>query len=480
MTVEEPIWTSVEIEASCGAVTARPWYGDGLRVDSQDVLPGDLFIALEGEAAGGHEFVADAFERGAVAAVVSGKTEGVDKSDDRLVHVIDTVQTLELMAEHARNRAPAKRIAVAGSTGKTSVVQALRQALERSANTHACDKNGHGFQSILLSLARMPRETRYGVFEIGASKRGETERAAAVVRPDIALVTTVGSARSANFEDEAQIAEEKTSLISALPKSGIAIIGLDHAHAPHLTEHAKTVGVKAITVSVLEHADVRPLRMTEHHNCTCLTADIYGTPVTYKINQPGREWVLNSLLVLAAVKAVGGDLGQAALALASLEAEPGHGRRHQLDLSYGSATLLDDSYTANPLSLKAALRRLSMVPVGACGRRIAVLADMVGLGDKSEEIHMSLARDLRRFNIDHIIAFGDEMAALGCAAGIDTVQWQDPLNSAKPLMALLKTEDVIMVKGANSAALGALVQEMLLISKREREHPSVDVRRVAY
>jgi len=479
MRVEEPIWTSAEMGAACGAITARPWYADGLQVDSREIMPGDLFLALPGSETDGHNYVTDAFERGAVAAVVSGPVEGVDLGDPRLVQVVDTVEAFRLMASHARKRAPAKVIGVTGSAGKTSVVQALRQALERVAPTHASIKSFNNHVGVPLSVARMPRTTRYGIFEVGMSATGEVAQGAETAQPDIAVITTVGSAHTANFIDETGVADEKARLISALPKGGMAIIGIDNPHGDRLIEEARKTGAMAVSVSVLENADVRPLRMTEHHNCTCLTADIFGTPVTYKIAQPGREWVLNSLLVLAAVKAAGADLGQAALALAALEAEPGRGRVHSLNLGYGAATLFDDSYNANPLSLRAALRRLSMASVPVGGKRIAVLADMQDLGQKGDEIHLSLISDLKRFNVDKILAFGDRMAALGREAGIDTERWCDPQASASALMSRLQSGDAVMVKGANSAALYQLVSGMLAISKEETQFPTNVRRRVA-
>lgn len=469
MRIDEPIWTSAEMGAACGAITARPWYADGLQVDSREILPGDLFVALSGTEMDGHAFVAEAFERGAIAAVVSGPVEGVDDGDHRLVQVADTAEALRYMAGHARNRAPAKVIGVTGSAGKTSVVQALRQALGRVALTHSSIKSYNNHVGVPLSLARMPRETRYGVYEIGMNSAGEIYKGSEIVRPDVAVVTTVGSAHAAAFRDEAAIAEEKASIIKALPKGGMAILGIDHPHSDRLLAEARNVGAMAVTVSVLEQADVRPLRMTEHHNCTCLTADIFGTPVTYKIAQPGREWVLNSLLVLAAVKAAGADLGQAALALAALEAEPGRGRTYSLDLPYGSATLIDDSYNANPLSLKAALRRLALAPVSGAGRRIAVLADMRELGQKSDEIHLSLVSDLQRFSVDKIIAFGDRMAKLGEAAKILTERWENPQEEALSLLTSLRAGDVLMVKGANSADLGGLVQRLRQLNTEEQD-----------
>ena len=219
---------------------------------------------------------------------------------------------------------------------------------------------------------------------------------------------------------------------------------------------------------------MRPLRITEHGNCTCLTADIAGTTITYKVGQPGREWVLNSLLVLAAVKAVDGDLGHAALALARLQAEPGRGRVHDLRLGHAHCTMIDDSYNANPLSMKAALRRLSLAPTRGFGRRIAVLADMRELGERSDEIHLKLAQDLKRFGVDKVIAFGPRMMMVGREADINTTRWNMGRDTARNLAEMLRDGDALMIKGANSAGLSVLVSDLLDVSERDAADDSVD------
>ena len=209
MDINAPLWTASEINATCGALTARPWYADGLQVDSREILPGDVFVALKGETQNGHDFVCKAFEQGAVAAVVSEQPKSVKHDDNRLVFVEDTAQALLRMANHARDRAPAKVIAVTGSAGKTSVVQALRKCLSLVGDTHSSIKSFNNHVGVPLSVARMPRESRYGVFELGMNKAGEIARGAAWVKPDVAILTTVGSAHQAAFEDTAAIAREK-------------------------------------------------------------------------------------------------------------------------------------------------------------------------------------------------------------------------------------------------------------------------------
>lgn len=460
--------------ATCGGAGAQPWYADGVQTDSRDVLPGDLFVALKGARQDGHDHVADAFSRGAVAALVCEDVAGKDIPTLRLVHVPDTMDALRAMGTQARRRAPAKIIAVTGSAGKTSVVQALRQALERTEATHASIKSFNNHVGVPLSLARMPRQSRFGVFELGMNAPGEIQANAKLVNPDIAVITAIGAAHAANFKKLSDIARSKAEVFEGLSGDGVAILGVDHEWSDILKAEAKQSGRKFITVSVTGEADVKPLRMTEHGTCTCLTADIFGTTVTYKVGQPGREWVLNSLLVLAAVKAAGGDLGHAALALAQLQAEPGRGRIHALQLGHSRCTLIDDSYNANPLSMKAALRRLSLAPTKGFGRRIAVLADMRELGEKSEEIHLKLVRDLQRFGVDRVIAFGPRMAKVGRAAEINTERWEMEKNSARNIAEMLRDGDAIMIKGANSAGLGQLVDDLLEINEREAADDSAD------
>ncbi len=471
MIINEPLWTSAELAVTCGGLAGQPWYADGVHTDSRSVLPGDLFVALHGETMNGHDFIGDAFARGAVAAVVSESIDGFDLGDERLVHVPDTLEALRLMAGHARDRAPAMRIAVTGSAGKTSIVQALRKALSRIETTHASIRSFNNHVGVPLSLSRMPRASRFGVFELGMNKPGEIGRNAAIVRPDIAIVSNVGAAHIGAFEDLAAIARAKAEIFDGLSASGTAIINIDTNEADILVEAAAASGASVMSVSLAgAAATVRPIQMIEHPDCTCLTANIAGTVITYKVGLPGREWVLNSLMVLAAIQAAGGDLGHAALSLASLEAEPGRGRVHKLLFGQARVTLIDDSYNANPLSIQAALRRLSLVPTAGGGRRIAVLADMKELGAKSGALHLALAKDLRRFGVAKMYALGSGMVAAAQAADIDLVACSDVDELTRALEGDLQEGDAVMVKGANSAGLSRLVDHLLTVSTPDIEN----------
>ncbi|MFC3053031.1 UDP-N-acetylmuramoyl-tripeptide--D-alanyl-D-alanine ligase [Kordiimonas pumila] len=469
--IDSPLWSAEEMNTIYANHLENGWYADGVQIDSRDVVSGDLFIALKGSSSDGHQHVLGAFAQGAVSALVSRTPEGVDSADSRLIYVQDTVEAMRELATAARKRVPAKIVAVTGSVGKTSVVQALRKSLQPSEKTHSSIRSFNNYTGIPLSLARMPRSSQYGVFEVGMNRPGEILEGGNLIAPNIVVLTTIGSAHVGNFENEDAIVDEKISIIDTLQDGGIAIVGIDNPHAAKICDYAISRGVRVITVSAESPADVSPRRMTERHDCTCLTADVSGVPVTYKIAQPGREWVLNSLLVLATVQALDADLGQAAITLASLEAEPGRGRTYTLAYGDDNITILDDSYNASPLSIRAALRRLRLSPVCGEGRRIAVLADMQELGDKSADIHMSLVSDLKEFGVDRVIAFGDHMAAVGREAGIRTENWPLKENVAERLWERLVPGDSIMIKGANSARLGDVVAGLLQQSKADTTTP---------
>ncbi|TNE62748.1 MAG: hypothetical protein EP335_11345 [Alphaproteobacteria bacterium] len=298
MQIDEPIWTSVELGATCGALMARPWYADGLRVTSRGLLPGDLFIALDGVPGGGHDAAADAIARGAIAALVHGDVGDTRDDNQRLVHVADTGATLRLMAAHARDRAPASRIVLTGGAD-ANLLRRMLDVLSRERRDMTA-----GEHTVPLTLARLPRSARFGVFDLAY---GDAVADVALVKPHVMMVgcaegTEIGEA----FE--------------GLAEGSMLVIDRDRADASSLVRRARRRGVAVMTVSLGSRSDVRVLKLTEHAQCTCLSADIDGVPVTYKVGLPGRYLALKSLMLMAAVKAAGGDLGRAAMALAGLGA----------------------------------------------------------------------------------------------------------------------------------------------------------------
>ena len=273
-------------------------------------------------------------------------------------------------------------IGVTGSVGKTGTKEALRLALARSGETHASVASYNNHWGVPLSLARCPASARYAVFEMGMNHAGEIEPLTRLVRPHVAIVTTVEPVHLEFFGSVEAIADAKAEIFRGLEPGGAAVINRDNPQFARLAARAKSAGVERI-VSFGEHAkaDARLIKCALHPDCSTVQARILGTDVTYKLGAPGRHVVLNSLAVLAAASLAGADLALAALALADLKPPSGgRGARITLDLPGGTALLIDESYNANPASMRAALALLGQAPMGPRGRRIAVLGDMLELG----------------------------------------------------------------------------------------------------
>ena len=344
-----PLWSSDAIAAAPGGVARGAFTARDVTFDSREVIGRELFVALKGEATDGHRFVAMARERGAAGFVVS---EPVDAPH---VLVGDTTEALNALGRAARARTDAKIIGVTGSVGKTGSKEALKAALDRFAPglTHASVKSYNNHTGVPLSLSRMPAGSRFGVFEMGMNHAGELAALTRLVRPHVALVTWIASAHREYFDSDAAIADAKGEIFQGLDKNGVAIIPYDSEHRDRLIGHA--LGSPLLTFGEGEGADVRALRYALLPDCTTVTADVAGEILTFKIGMAGRHWLNNALGLLAAVKAVGGDLGLAGLALAEMNGLPGRGRRFRVDRDGGQAVVIDESYNANPASMAAAL-----------------------------------------------------------------------------------------------------------------------------
>jgi len=449
------LWTSDEIAAATGGTVAGDFTASGVTFDSREVIGGELFVALRGEATDGHRFVGQARERGASGLLVS---EPIDAPH---VRVADTTAALEALGRAARARGDAKIIGVTGSVGKTSVKEALRLGLERCApdRTHASVKSYNNHTGVPLSLARMPADSRFGVFEMGMNHAGELAQLTRLVRPHVAIVTWVASAHREFFDSEEAIADAKGEIFQGLEPGGVALVPHDSVHRDRLLGHARPSAAQVVTFGEGEGADVRAKRYSLQPDCTTVTADVAGEILTYKIGMAGRHWLNNSLAVLAAIKAAGGDLGLAGLALAGLQGLPGRGRRFRVDRGGGQAVGIDESYNANPASMAAALSVLAEVTPNDGGRRVAVLGSMKELGALSDEFHAGLAPNVLAAGVAHAILVGREIEPLADALK-RRIKVEHVADAAAAIAAAersLAADDVLLVKGSNSVGLGRLV-----------------------
>ncbi len=457
------LWTNDEAEKATGGTSTAPWKARGVAFDSRAVVDDDLFVALKGETSDGHGYVVQAFRNGAAAALVERCPEDAAGAGPLLV-VVDTSEGLDRLARAARARTTARVAAVTGSVGKTGTKEALRHVLSRQGLTHASEKSFNNHVGTPLSLARMPRDAAFAVFEIGTNAPGEIAPLSALVRPHVALITTVEPVHSGNFAGEDAIAAEKSAIFDALEPGGIAIINGDNRHAAALAAHAAAVGAgRIVRFGEVADADVRLISLTSDGEGSVIEADVEGIRVHYRLAIAGRHQAMNSLGVLAVVHHLGADVAAAARALGDIVPPPGRGVRHEIALAGGSALLIDESYNASPVAVRAALEVLAQVPTGKGGRRIAVLGDMLELGDTAVAQHIALAVEVERGNIDLVFAVGPLMNRLygqlqsarrGGAAG-------DARGIAALLTAIVRPGDVVLVKGSRRIGLEAVVEALV-------------------
>ncbi len=457
-----PLWTHDEAAtATAGRAVGEqtaPWTAQGVSIDSRTLEENDLFIAISGPNFDGHDFVAKAFAAGASAAMVSRIPDGLEGSPPLLL-VEDTQKGLDDLAMAARERTTARITAITGSVGKTGIKEALRLALEPQGATTATMGNLNNQLGVPLSLARMPRDSAFGVFELGMNHPGEIVPLSKMVRPHVAVITSIEPVHSEFFASVAHIADAKAEIFQGMDQ-GTAILPRENPFFPVLAETARERGVTRITgfgahpeaEARLVECDLQPL--TSH-----ITADICDVAIGYGLNMPGRHWVINSLAILAAVEALGGDVKAAAETLSTLKAVEGRGSHFRLPLGGGECELFDESYNASPASIRAAISVLRHAKPQGAGRRIAVLGDMLELGKRSAPMHAGLARDLEKANIDLVFTAGTQMKHLRDALPAE-MRGGHAANAAAlaPMVkAALKPGDVITVKGSYGSRMRDVV-----------------------
>jgi UDP-N-acetylmuramoyl-tripeptide--D-alanyl-D-alanine ligase len=460
------LWDAIAIARATRGVANADFQVSGVEIDSRDVLPGDLFLALKGETTDGHRFLDGAFARGASAAIVDRPV------DYPHVLVKDTTTALEALARAARERSSARIVGVTGSVGKTGVKEAIFAALDRASRgaAHRSVKSYNNHVGVPLSLARLPSRSRFGIFEMGMNHAGEIAALTRQVRPHVAVVTTIAPAHIEMLGSEEAIAGAKGEIFEGLEQGGVAIIPADSPHYARLRAKAERHAAKVIGFGRSAHADVRLLdAISAANGGSLVTADLGDRRLCYTIAEPGEHWVMNSLAVMAAVRAVGGDLGAAGVALADMAGLAGRGARIEITAQDGGhALLIDESYNANPASMRATLAQLGKTP----GRRhVAVLGAMKELGDRGPAFHAALAQPLAEARVDFAILVGDEMSALadelgksGAAALGNALRFAHCRNVDEARQALadfgVESGDAILVKGSNSVGLGALVKAL--------------------
>lgn len=450
------LWTSDAIAAAVGGRASASFSADAVTFDSREVVPGSLFLALKGEVTDGHKFLDKAFAQGAAGAIVS---EPVAHPH---VLVTDTTAALAALGLAARDRSPAKRVGITGSAGKTGSKEALADALARGTqgHVHRSVKSFNNHTGVPLTMTRMPAESVFGVFEMGMNHEGELAALTQLVRPHVALVTTVAAAHIEHFGSEERIADAKGEIFQGLEPGGVAIIPHDNPHRDRLIAAAKPYAGRIITFGRSPDADVTAVEAIAHEGGTHILARLPGAELSFTLSQSGDHWVSNALGVIAAVQALGADLPAAGLALADMAGLPGRGARHTVTLaSGGQAKLLDESYNSNPASMRATLAVLAAMPAR---RRIAVLGEMRELGAGGAELHADLAGPVVDAGVALAILVGEGMKPLAeaLAGKAEIVHVASADAALETLKGAMEDGDALLIKGSNAVGLGRIVNAL--------------------
>ena len=457
------LWTRTEAAQAVNApVTGRDWIASGVSIDSRTVEPGDLFIALTGPNHDGHDHVAAALAQGAAAAIIHRRPEGL-AADAPVLLVTDTMAALQDLGRASRARSTARIAAVTGSVGKTGTKEMLRLVLAEQGRTHASVGSFNNHWGVPLSLARMPRDVQFAVFELGMNHPGEIEPLCRMVRPHVAAITTVEAVHLEFFASTEDIARAKAEIFAGIEPGGVAVLPRDNRHFRQLAAAAGAAGVEGL-LSFGSHieATARLMDCGVDPDSTAVFALIRNRALSYRIGIAGRQWAMNSLAVLLIVDALGADLDLAAKALAGMSAPKGRGQRRTVAVSGGTVELIDESYNASPVSMKAAIATLAAAKPGKGARRIAVLGDMLELGHAGPELHAGLAETISTWGIDKVFTAGPLMENLHRALPDQRRGGHAPDSQAlAPLVkAAVRPGDVVMVKGSAGSRMGRIVQAL--------------------
>ncbi|MDF1748989.1 MAG: UDP-N-acetylmuramoylalanyl-D-glutamyl-2,6-diaminopimelate--D-alanyl-D-alanine ligase [Alphaproteobacteria bacterium] len=469
------LWTSETARLAVGTRSSEKWAATGVSIDSRTVAPGDLFVALKGPNHDAHDHVAQAIGEGAVAAIVNA--EWAQDKALSFPHLIvkDTMEALIALARHKRATTKAKIIGITGSVGKTGTKETLAAALAKIGETHKTMGNLNNHIGLPLTLARLPDSARFAVLEMGMNHSGEINVLSRLGRPDVAIITTVEAVHLEFFDGVEAIADAKAEIFSGMDAQGTAILFRESPVFDQLKSHAMASGIhKVLTFGTHEDANIRLIDKSLHAACSAATVQLSSKTLDYCIGAPGLHWVMNSLAVLAAIKALGEDPVAASATFAEIRAPRGRGAYRQVALAKGgSFGLIDESYNASPASVRAAIAVLGGTHPKDGGRRIAVLGDMRELGPTGPELHAGLAEDLKQANIDLIFCCGPLMKFLwdklppaqqGAYAEIST-------NIVDAVCSALKPGDIITVKGSLGTNMAPIIRALDMLGSQTSRAP---------
>ena len=459
---QEYLWSAHEIASITGGTASGAWSASGVSINTRTLKVGDLFIAIKGPKLNGHQFVAEALKKGASGLIIDTIPTNLPEQAP-IVLVSDTLDALHALGKASRKRSEALIIAVTGSVGKTSTKNALYHALSAQSQTTCSQASHNNLWGVPLSLSQMAPEDQFGIFEIGMSHPGEISPLSKMVSPNITIITNVEPAHTENFDSLELVAEAKAEIFDGLEENGTAILNADNKFYSVLKARCKAVGIKnLLTFGSSNDADTRLISLTSDCQGSNVEASIQGETICYRVSLLGKHEVMNSLATLTAIYAAGADIPAAAAALGQLSPLPGRGKRYQLKFFDGSIQLIDESYNANPTSMRAALDNLGNTEIEPPGRRIAVLGDMRELGKDSEFYHLNIAQTIVKNQVEKIFTVGNQMERLffSLPSKMQCFSSIDAKGVTKEILQVLRPNDILLIKGSNAVGMASIVSEI--------------------
>jgi UDP-N-acetylmuramoyl-tripeptide--D-alanyl-D-alanine ligase len=455
------LWTQSELRDAFGANPSAPLdvTVTGISIDTRTLQAGDLFFAIKGDTHDGHDYVARAFAAGAAAAVVSRARAASLAGFGPVYAANDTMNAMDRLGIKSRSRSKARIAAITGSVGKTTAKEMLRALLSVCGSTHASTASYNNHWGVPLTLARMPGEAAFGVFEIGMNHAGEIGPLARMVRPDVALITTIAPVHIEHLGSIEAIADAKAEIFLGLEPGGMAVLNRDAAQFERLANAALARGARTLTFGANEDCDGRLIEAIDTERGSHVRARFFGRDMHFDLGARGLHMAQNAVGALLAAHALGADVDRCAAALARFSPQKGRGERFSIPTADGSATIIDESYNANPASMRAALALLGATRPGPNGRRIAIIGDMLELGPDGAAMHAQLVDDLKSNRVDLLFGAGPLTRALFDAAPASMrAAWTERSSQLTSKIAwTLRNGDVAMVKGSNGSRMGPVV-----------------------
>ena len=432
----------------------------GVSINSKEVKKGNIFVAIKGSNKDGHNYISEAIKKGANFCIISKSIKSSYKK--KLIKVNNTNSFLKKIAFYKRYFSKAKIVAVTGSSGKTTIKTLLGKLLKIFGSTYYSPKSFNNHYGVPLSLSNLEHEHDYGVFEVGMSKLGEINKLSKLVRPNIGIITNIAQAHIENFKNIKGIAKAKSEIISNIDQDGVVVLNRDDRFFNYLNSVARRKKIKTLSFGRSKKADVCLIQNKTTEKNNILKIRTVNEILILKTNSSSNSNISNILCCVAVLKILNLDLGKIGKFFEKICSLNGRGKMHDVARYKTKFKLIDESYNANPLSVKNALINLSNIKKNNC-KKYVLLGDMLELGKKSDFYHKNLSKVINVADIDKLFIYGDQV--------IKTYKYTSKSKQGNILQNkndfddvfsnVIKKNDYLMIKGSNATGLNKLSKNII-------------------